>query len=149
MPQPHRMVAGVGAAPASRLNVRAPRAEMPTITDEVALEVARLASRRSSRPPPPSASMEIEVEWELEPEGMESVADFTARLGSLARVPTMTVPFDQLATLSLDNRMGFLIAMVDGTSTIQTLLDVAAMPVLEVLRALVMLEERGIVEFRD
>jgi hypothetical protein len=131
-------------------NIRAPRAEMPTLTDEAALEVARLASlRRTSRPPPPSASMEIEVEWEPEPEDVEPVERFAARLGSFARVPTLTVPFDQLAALSIDNRMGFLIAMVDGTSSIQTLLDVAAMPMLEVLRTLVTLEEQGIVEFRE
>jgi len=59
----------------------------------------------------------------------------------------VTVPFDQLSSLSLDNRMGFLIALIDGESSIQTLLDVASMPPREVLHALATLRDLGIIEF--
>jgi hypothetical protein len=129
------------------------RAEQPTLVDDAELENARLASMRETSPPPPRASEgEIEVTWapeseQLDPE--ELFAKYVRVLGEFTRVPVITIPFDELPSLSLDNRMGFLVALIDGSSSIQTLLDIAGMPPREVLHALVTLRDLGIVKLRE
>jgi hypothetical protein len=45
--------------------------------------------------------------------------------------------------------MGFLVALIDGASSIQNILDVAGMPQPEVLSALVTLRDLGIIGFPD
>ena len=137
------------------------RGEMPTLVDDVELETARLASaRRSSAPPaPPTETVsrahsdhEIDVVWAPDSESLDPevlFSKYVRLLGSFQRVPMLTVPFDQLASLSLDSRIGFLVALIDGASSIETLLDVAAMPPREVLHALVTLRDLGILTFRD
>jgi hypothetical protein len=141
--------------------IRAVRAEMPTLIDEVELEAARVLSMRDSSIPPlrrgeaPEARRsdeDIEIVWAPESEQLnaeELFSKYVRLLGPFTRVPFVTVPFDQLPSLSLDNRMGFLVALIDGTSTIQTLLDVAGMPAREALHALATLRDLGIVAFRD
>ena len=139
------------------------REEMPTLVDDVELEVARLASaRRSSMPPAPPqptettsrahSDHEIDVVWAPDSESLAPevlFSKYVKLLGSFRRVPMLTVPFDQLHSLSLDSRIGFLVALIDGASSIETLLDVAAMPPREVLHALVTLRDLGILTFRD
>jgi hypothetical protein len=136
---------------------------MPTLVDDAELEAARIESMRESSPPPPVSAAgpvpaprasegEIEVLWapeseQLEPEDL--FAKYVKMLGAFTSIPYVTVPFEELPTLSLDSRMGFLIALIDGGSTIQELLDVAGMPPREVLHALVTLRDLGIVRLRD
>jgi hypothetical protein len=126
------------------------RAEIPTLVDDVELETARLASMRD---PTPSVADEIDVVWSPESEPVDpekTYSKYVALLGAFSRVPVVTVSFDALRSLSMDSRMGFLIALIDGASTIETLLDVAAgMPPREVLHALVTLRDLGIVELRE
>lgn len=76
------------------------------------------------------------------------VAQYTARLGSLERVPRIAMPTDRLATLSLDHRVGFLLALVDGASPIETIIDMSGMSPPDVLRTFVELHERGIIALR-
>jgi hypothetical protein len=138
------------------------REDMPTLVDEVELEVARLASaRRSSAPPAPPpvesssrahSEHDIDVVWSPDAEPLEPevlFSKYVQLLGPFRRVPVVTVPFEQLPSLSLDSRIGFLVALIDGASSIETLLDVAAMPPREVLHALVTLRDLGILTFRD
>jgi hypothetical protein len=61
---------------------------------------------------------------------------YLARLGSLTQVVRVAVDRDQIRWLSLDHRAGFLLSLVDGTSSIEELLDVSTMPRLEALRIL-------------
>lgn len=61
---------------------------------------------------------------------------YLARLGSLGQVVRVAVARDQIRWLSLDHRAGFLLSLVDGTSSIEELLDVSTMPRLEALRIL-------------
>jgi hypothetical protein len=61
---------------------------------------------------------------------------YLARLGSLTQVVRVAVARDQIRWLSLDHRAGFLLSLVDGTSSIEELLDVSTMPRLEALRIL-------------
>jgi hypothetical protein len=59
-------------------------------------------------------------------------------------VPRLAVTPQELALLPLDHREGFLVACVDGVSTIETILDVSAMPAEEALLILESLVERGV-----
>lgn len=68
-----------------------------------------------------------------------------ARVGRLDAKVEMLVPSDQLRWLSVDHRAGFVISLVDGTATLDEILDVAGMPRLEALRILADLKERGVI----
>jgi hypothetical protein len=71
---------------------------------------------------------------------------YLARLGSLAQVVRVALTGDQIRWLSLDHRAGFLLSLVDGQSSIETLLDISGMGRLEALRILFgLLDQRVIV----
>jgi hypothetical protein len=60
-----------------------------------------------------------------------SIAD---RVVADKRPVVRLVPDEQLRSLSLDHREGFILSLVDGRSNLETLLDASAMPVLDGLR---------------
>ncbi len=66
----------------------------------------------------------------------------------LARVPVLAVSEAELPLLPLDHREGFLVSHIDGASSIETILDVCAMPAGEALDLLEGLVERGVVVVR-
>jgi hypothetical protein len=47
-----------------------------------------------------------------------------ARFGTRASVPWLTISFEELRTLPLDHRAGFIVSLVDGTSSVEMILDV-------------------------
>jgi hypothetical protein len=57
---------------------------------------------------------------------------------SLLAVPQVIMSQEQLLVLPIDARTGFLLARIDGVSTLQTLLDVSSMPASD---AMALLEE--------
>jgi hypothetical protein len=61
---------------------------------------------------------------------------YASRIAGLEKVPQVVMGPDQLRWLSLDHRSGFLLAMVDGISSVDDLLDVSGMPRLDALRIL-------------
>jgi hypothetical protein len=70
---------------------------------------------------------------------------YTSRLGARDQVVSMAIPADQVRWLSLDHRAGFLLSLVDATSTVEELLDISGMPRLDALRILyALLQERVI-----
>lgn len=70
---------------------------------------------------------------------------YSERVGSLRQVVSVAIPADQIRWLSLDHRSGFLLSLVDGTSTIEELLDISGMQKLDALRILhALLEQRVI-----
>jgi hypothetical protein len=73
---------------------------------------------------------------------------YAAKIGSLDRIPMVLVAHTQMRWLSIDHRAGFVLSLIDGTSTVEMLLDVAGMPRLDSLRILHELVERRIVAFR-
>lgn len=73
---------------------------------------------------------------------------YAARLGSLDRVPLVVVPRTQMRWLSMDHRAGFILSLIDGSSTIEMILDVSGMPKLDALRILHELVEQKVVAFR-
>lgn len=73
---------------------------------------------------------------------------YTARIGPLERVPFIAVPREQLKWLSIDHRAGFVLSHVDGISSIEQILDVSGMPVLDALRILYELAQQRVINFR-
>jgi hypothetical protein len=73
---------------------------------------------------------------------------FAARLGPLDRVPMVVVPRTQMRWLSIDHRAGFILSLVDGSSSVEMILDVCGMPRLDALRILHELVQQKIVAFR-
>lgn len=70
---------------------------------------------------------------------------YTARLGSLDQVVTVGVPGEQIRWLSLDHRAGFLLSLVDGSSTLEEILDISGMPRLDALRIMFSLLQEGVI----
>ncbi len=70
---------------------------------------------------------------------------YSARLGPSDQTVVVAVPPDQIRWLSLDHRAGFLLSMIDGTSSIDEILDVSGMARLEAMRILFMLYEQQVI----
>jgi hypothetical protein len=61
---------------------------------------------------------------------------YAARLGALDRVPTVIVQRTQLRWLSIDHRAGFILSLVDGSSSLEMILDVCGMPRVDAMKIL-------------
>jgi hypothetical protein len=72
---------------------------------------------------------------------------YVSRVGSLTRVPVVSVRDVDLRWLGLDHRAGFLLSRIDGHASLEEILDVSGMPRLEALRTLVELCEAGALSF--
>jgi len=70
---------------------------------------------------------------------------YAARLGSLEQVPAVIVQRTQLRWLSIDHRAGFVLSLIDGTSSLEMVLDVSGMPRIDAMRILVELIAQRIV----
>jgi hypothetical protein len=70
---------------------------------------------------------------------------YSERMGSLRQVARVAIPSDQIRWLSLDHRSGFLLSLVDGTSTIEEILDISGMQRLDALRILHALFEQRVI----
>ncbi len=68
------------------------------------------------------------------------------RLGPLTRVPHLSVAPNQLSTLNLDHRSGFLISQIDGTMCFEDILDLSSMSRLETLMVLADLLEKQVIK---
>ena len=73
---------------------------------------------------------------------------YAARLAPLDRAPIVVVPRAQMRWLSIDHRAGFVLSLIDGQSTVETILDVSGMPKLDALRILHELVQQKIVAFK-
>jgi hypothetical protein len=73
---------------------------------------------------------------------------YSSKIGRLDAVPVPALSDTELRWLGLDHRSGFLLSRVDGTSTVEEVLDVCGMPRLEALKTLVDLLERGAIRVR-
>ena len=76
-------------------------------------------------------------------------AIYAGRLGSLHQVPVVVVPLSEIRWLALDNRSGFVLSLVDGISTLEEIIDVSAMPPLEVLRTLYNLTTQRVISLQQ
>ncbi len=73
---------------------------------------------------------------------------YAARLGALGQVPAVIVQRAQLRWLSIDHRAGFILSLIDGSSTLEMILDVSGMPKLDSMRILLELIAARIVALR-
>ena len=72
---------------------------------------------------------------------------YSARLGSMERVPLVAVPDSEVRWLGLDHRAGFLLSRVDGSHSLEEIIDVSGMPRLEALKMLTELLDAGAIRF--
>jgi hypothetical protein len=70
---------------------------------------------------------------------------YSARLGSLTQRVRVAVPGDQIRWLSLDHRAGFVLSLIDGSSTVEELLDISGMNRLDALRILYTLFDQRVI----
>lgn len=70
---------------------------------------------------------------------------YTARLGALSQHVRVAVPGDQIRWLSLDHRAGFVLSLIDGSSTVEELLDISGMNRLDALRILYTLFDQRVI----
>ena len=61
---------------------------------------------------------------------------YSARLGPPGGVPFVVVPNAHMRWLSMDHRAGFVLSLIDGKSTLDTILDLSGMPRLDALHIL-------------
>ncbi len=64
------------------------------------------------------------------------------------RIPIVLLPHEHLCELDLDHRAGFVLSLIDGTSSLESILDVSGMPLLESLRVLCDLVEKRAIALR-
>jgi hypothetical protein len=65
-----------------------------------------------------------------------------------SRIPILILERAQLTQLHLDHHAGFLLSLMDGTTTVETLLDVSGMQADEALRLLDDLIRQGVVALK-
>lgn len=73
---------------------------------------------------------------------------YVAKLAPLDRKPMVVVPRTQMRWLSIDHRAGFVLSLVDGSVSVETILDLSGMPRLDALRILHELVQQKIVAFK-
>jgi hypothetical protein len=77
------------------------------------------------------------------------VDKYLARLGGRRRVPRVILGMDEIRYLSLDHRAGFLLANIDGTMSVEEVLDVSGMAEFDALRLLDDFRERGVIDLPE
>lgn len=76
----------------------------------------------------------------------EKIRDlYFTRLGSGEGIPHIQLAADAIVALALDHRSGFLISLIDGIASIDDVLDMSGMPVIEALRLLLELKNEGVI----
>lgn len=70
---------------------------------------------------------------------------YTSRVAGLSRIPHTVMTPDQIRWLSLDHRAGFLLSMMDGSSSVEDILDISGMARLEALRVICSLLDQKVI----
>jgi hypothetical protein len=86
----------------------------------------------------------VEIRVDAEAHGRTTRPQLALAEPYFDRVPRLALRPRDLALLPLDHREGFLLSMVDGVTSIETILDVCAMPTEEALEILESLVKRGV-----
>ncbi len=71
---------------------------------------------------------------------------YSERLGGRRQVFRVVMSMSEIADLQLDPRAGFVIMLLDGSSTVEDILDMSGMDALDVLRLLFELKQQGVVD---
>jgi hypothetical protein len=105
-------------------------------------------------PPPAESAVDIDLEEEPSVSGPPLVAPATVRMGQNPRsilplVPLLVAGADHLRAAQLDGRAGFILSLIDGGTTVESVLDLSGMPADETLGIIKELRLRGIVVLRE
>jgi hypothetical protein len=90
------------------------------------------------------AEMRVEAKTAADPEETPP-SGIILRREVLRKVPRLAVSMNELRTLPLDHRAGFIVSFVDGTYSIEMILDVCAMRRQDALEILGELAARGVI----
>jgi hypothetical protein len=118
------------------------RERLPTVTDEVATEEARIASVLiDSNPPAGRASApdtQVGVAYsELDALSLdEQLAFLRARLAPMSRVPSLKRRLTELGPVIEDPKTAYILGFIDGILPLETIVEVAGLPELDTLRIL-------------
>lgn len=74
---------------------------------------------------------------------------YLSSLGGKASVPRVCMSPDEMRDLALDHRAGFLLSFIDGSMSIEEVLDVSSMPELDALRMMFDLRQQGAIEIEQ
>jgi hypothetical protein len=129
-----------------RLFSQAERTERASSSDAPRAAVAP----KASKPPPPELTSELPPN-----ERVSEVRPITPKVGSvkrvpdtsalLARIPMILVDAERLRATKVDARAGFLLALFDGVTSVEGVLDLSGMPAEETLELIEDLRRRGII----
>ena len=75
--------------------------------------------------------------------------DQFAGLGSLDRIPVRACCAEELLTAPIDHRQGFVLSLVDGATTIESIVDASPQAMHQVLSTLTELLSLGLIGFRS
>ncbi len=103
-------------------------------------------SGRGHKTPSPLARPRVpEREPESEVHGVAAAGQGDLAAAFLSLVPRIVLSRAELNASDLDHREYFLLSMMDGATTVETILDICGMPSEEALGLLESLERRGII----
>lgn len=131
------------------------RERLPTITDEAALEEARIASVLMDSTPPQRSAASADVEVAVRYAEVEALDDeqqlafLRARLAPMTRVPSLTRKITELGPLIEDPKTAYILGFVDGLLPLETIVEVAGLPEMDTLRILDRAVEQYVLTFRS
>jgi len=70
--------------------------------------------------------------------------EYAERVGSMRVVPVLLAPLERIRSVAIDHQAGFFLAQVDGSTTLEVLLDILPMPRWEALRLVDRLVREGV-----
>jgi eukaryotic-like serine/threonine-protein kinase len=70
--------------------------------------------------------------------------DYSQRIGPRNQIPRLAMDPAAITALALDHRAGFLLALIDGRSTLDEIFDISGMPRRETMRLVVQLLDHGV-----
>lgn len=108
------------------------------------------ASRMAIRAPAPDLTLDFPVGEPVSE--IRPITPSAARVGRvsdsreiLLRVPTVIADAERICAMKLGGRAGFLLALIDGITSVESLLDLSGMPADETVTLLEDLKRRGII----
>jgi hypothetical protein len=136
------------------------RGPLPTLTEEDMIE----QGERATVPPPipmgelvtrlmgQGGAPDVELR-EMSPGEAASlvieISDaYLAQLGSRSGVPTLLKTAAQVCHMPLDHLAGFMMSLIDGTTTVEDILALSSMAEIDALRLLCDLRDLGLIDVR-
>ena len=73
---------------------------------------------------------------------------YESKIGPLSQVPVVAIPQGEIVWLNLDHRAGFVLSQIDGEMSFEDVLDLCAMPRLEVCKIFVELLAESVIRVK-